>query len=206
MRTILVLAVLAILSVPVAALLLRRVRLPPLAAPVVVSQGPTVDRLQRLSHLVTTKVLISDVLVAEGEGHAGSWLVKGDGLLGVDLRRAKIVAKDDVTHRATIRLPLPELLQSRVDHERTRCWQVRKTAWLPWSGDGDKLRDQVMLEAQKLVATAAQSQEFVSQSKLSAEAIIAAFYAEVGWHVAVEWGNADSPKAVAQGCEPVLRS
>ena len=152
----------------------------------------------KLSHLVTTKVLISDVLVAEGEGHAGSWLVKGDGLLGVDLRRAKVVTKDDTVHRATVWLPLPELLQSRVDHERTRCWQVRKTAWLPWSGDGDKLRDQVMLEAQKLVAAAAQSQEFVSQSKLSAEAIIAAFYAEVGWHVEVEWGNADSPKAVAQ--------
>jgi hypothetical protein len=145
--------------------------------------------LQRLSHLVTTKVLIADVLVGEGEGHVGAWLVKGDALLGVDLRRAKIVAKDDSSRRATIELPLPELLTSRVDHSRTQTWQVRKTAWMPWSGDGDKLRDQVMREAQKLVARAARSDEYTSQSKGAAEAIIAAFFAELGWNVEVRWAE-----------------
>ena len=111
--------------------------------------------------------------------------MKGDGLLGVDLSRAKIVAKDDTSKRATIELPLPELLTSRVDHSRTQTWQVRKTAWMPWSGDGDKLRDQVMREAQKLVAQAATSSEYMAQSKMAAEAIIEAFY----WEVGVERGN-----------------
>ena len=149
-------------------------------APVIVSQGPTVEKLQRFSHLVTTKVLVADVLVGEGEGHVGAWLVKGDALLGVDLGRAKIVTKDDAARQATIELPLPELLQSRVDHDRTQTWQVRKTAWMPWSGDGDKLRDQVMREAQKLIAQAAGSREYIDQSKSAAAAIIAAFYEEVG--------------------------
>ena len=92
--------------------------------------------------------------------------MKGDALIGVDLSRAKIVTKDDTARRATIELPLPELLQSRVDHDRTQTWQVRKTAWMPWSGDGDKLRDQVMREAQKLIAQAASSREYISQSKI----------------------------------------
>ncbi len=53
-------------------------------------------------------------------------------------------------------------------------------AWMPRSGDGDKLRDQVMKEAQKLVAQAAVSQEYVAKSKEAAEAIIAEIYGEVG--------------------------
>jgi hypothetical protein len=162
------------------------------SSPVIVSQGPTVEKLQRLSHLVTTKVLVADVLVGEGEGHVGAWLIKGDALLGVDLSRAKIVVKDDTTKHATIQLPTPELLTSRVDHQRTQTWQVRKTAWMPWSGDGDKLRDQVMREAQKLIAQAAGSREYIDQSKSAAEAIIAAFYSEVGWSVDVRWATEPS--------------
>ena len=57
----------------------------------VLSQGPTVERLQRLAHLVTTRVYIADVLVGEGEGCRGAWLIKGDALIGIDLSQAKIV-------------------------------------------------------------------------------------------------------------------
>ena len=44
-----------------------------------------------------------------------------------------------------------------------------------------------MREAQKLVAQAASSEEYIGQSKMATEAIIAAFYGEVGWQVTVEW-------------------
>ncbi len=193
--------VLAVLAIVAAVLLRGRAWLPrmPTPTPIVIqSQGPTVERLQRLSHLVTTKILIADVLVGEGEGHVGAWLIKGDALLGVDLSRAKIISKDDTTRRATIQLPLPELLTSRVDHSRTQTWQVRKTAWMPWSGDGDKLRDQVMKEAQKLVAQAAVSQDYIGQSKGAAEAIVAAFYGEVGWSVVVRWAEGSDANAGAE--------
>jgi hypothetical protein len=74
----------------------------------------------------------------------------------------------------------------------------RPYLWL-WSGDGDKLRDQVMKEAQKLVAQAARSQEYVAQSKGAAEAINAAFYGEVGCSVEVRWaeGSGASSKVPA---------
>ncbi len=164
MRTLIpVLAVLTILAV----LALRgRSWLSRSPQPIVIqSLGPTVERLQKLSHLVTTKVLIADVLVGEGEGHVGAWLVKGDALLGVDLSRAKIIAKDDTARRATIQLPLPELLTSRVDHSRTQTWQVRKTAWLPWSGDGDKLRDQVMRRGRRSSLPKPQARKSTSASR-----------------------------------------
>ena len=74
-----------------------------------------------------------------------------------------------------------------MDHERTRTWEVRRTTWVPWSGDQDRLRDSVMLEAQKLVAHAAGSSENLHQAKAAAEAAIRGFYQEVGWQVQVTW-------------------
>ena len=40
----------------------------PFAPITVQSQGPTIERLERLSHLVVTRVCVADVLVGEGKG------------------------------------------------------------------------------------------------------------------------------------------
>jgi hypothetical protein len=135
---------------------LPRLLSPAMPAPVVVhSQGPTVERLERLSHLVTTRVYVADVLVGEGEGCRGAWLIKGDALVGVNLGRARIAEKDEATKQAMIVLPSPEVLQPRVDHTRTKTWEVRRMVWLPWNADQDRLRDEVMRQAQELVTRAA---------------------------------------------------
>jgi hypothetical protein len=160
---------------------------PPAEAPVVVSQGPTVERLERLAQLVSMRVCVADVLTAEGEGHRGAWLVRGDGLIGVDLAQARIVEKDNQSCQATVLLPLPRVLLARVDHQRTKTWEVRRTTWVPWRGDQDALRDSVMLHAQRMVAEAAGSEEHLAQARLGAEAVIRAFYEEVGWRVRVVW-------------------
>lgn len=114
--------------------------------------------------------------------------------------------RDDQTRRAVLRLPLPEVLQSRVDHEKTRTWEVRRTTWVPWNADADKLRDNVMRKAQKLVATAAASAENVGQAKATAETMLRAFYHEVGWEVEVTWASRTTAATTAgesQG-QPVL--
>ena len=135
------------------------------------------------------RVHVADVLTAEGDGHRGAWLIRGDALIGVNLARATILEKDDEARRAIVCLPQPEVLQSRVDHERTRTWEVRKTTWVPWSGDPDKLRDEVMRETQRLVAYAAGSSDNLGQAKAAAEAVICGFYQEVGWQVNVNWAR-----------------
>jgi len=111
----------------------------------------------------------------------------GCSLIGVDLSRAEILDKDYEARRATIRLPPPEVMQARVDHQRTKTWQVSRMAWLPWNADQDGLRDSVMLQAQQLVAQAAGSAESIQQAKAAAAAIIAGFFNEVGWRVEVTW-------------------
>lgn len=165
-------------------------RLVPAATPaafVVCSQGPTVERLERLSHLVTARVYVADVLVGEGEGCRGAWLIKGDALVGVNLGHARIAEKDEATRQALIVLPAPEVLQPRVDHQRSRTWEVRRMTWLPWNADEDRLRDEVMLQAQQLVAHAAGSNENLQQARTAAATIVKAFYEEVGWQVRVSW-------------------
>ncbi|MEI8372334.1 MAG: DUF4230 domain-containing protein [Planctomycetota bacterium] len=169
---------------------------PPPSPPVIIhSQGPTIERLERLSHLVTARVYIADVLIGEGKGCRGAWLIRGDALIAVDMSKAAVIAKDEQAKTATIRLLLPEILQARVDHGRTRTWQVQTTTWIPWTSDQDSLRDTVMRQAQELVAHAAASAENLQQAKTTAETMIRSFYAEVGWQVRVTWA---SPPSEAQ--------
>lgn len=188
----------AVLVAAAVAIALRLVPAPE-GPTVVLSQGPTVERLEQLNHLVTMRVFVADVLTAEGESCRGAWLIRGDALLGVNLGRAKILDKSEEAKQATLGLPLPEVLQCRVDHERTRTWEVRRTTWVPWSGNQDKLRDQVMLEAQKLVAHAAGAPENLGQAKANAETVLRGFYQEVGWQVNVTWERQEPIQAVSSG-------
>jgi hypothetical protein len=182
-----VIVVLAVCAGIVVCLRQLRINQPPV---IINSQGPTIEKLEKLSQLVTTRVQVADVLVGEGNGCRGSWLIKGDALLSVNLGQAKITDKQEDAKQATIILPEPQVLQPRVDHSRTRTWSVERVAWLPWSADQDALRDTVYAEAQKLVAYTAASAENISQAKLTAETVLKALYAEVGWTVTVKWDTA----------------
>ena len=96
-----------------------------------------------------------------------SWLHAGADARGD--RRLQVVPRGDQrpgarrneAGQALIVLPAPEVLQPRVDHRRSKTWEVRRMTWLPWNADQDRLRDEVMLQAQKLVARAAGSIESV---------------------------------------------
>ena len=166
---------------------LRQLRVEQPPPMVISSTGPTIERLERLSQLCTGRVYVADVLIGESDNSRGAWLIRGDSLIAVNLSKATITEKDDIARRATIRLPQPEILQARVDHEKTKTWEVKTTTWIPWRADQDRLRDEVLLQAQRLVAQAAGSKENIEQAKRAAEIVIAALYEHVGWNVKVVW-------------------
>jgi hypothetical protein len=62
--------------------------------------------------------------------------------------------------------------------------------WLPWNAGQDRLRDEVMLQAQRLVARAAGSTENLQQARTAAATIVKGFFEEVGWQVEVAWEEA----------------
>jgi hypothetical protein len=153
----------------------------------VYSTGPTVTQIESLTELVTTRISISDVLVAEGEGYRGSWIIKGDGLIAIDLSRAKVADVDSKTRTARVTLPQPRVLSARVDHERSKTWSVEKTTWLPWAGNADAIRDQAMFHAQELVKVAAGSKDNIAQARYTAEKVLQSFYRMADWQVVIDW-------------------
>ena len=100
--------------------------------PKVRSMAPTVIQLEKIGELASTRVHVTDVLWAEGEGYRGSWMINGDALLSCDMSKATLVDVDDYARTATIRIPPLRVIAARVDHEKTKTWSVEKTTWLPW--------------------------------------------------------------------------
>ena len=155
------------------------------------SPGPTVVQLERLRQLVSTRVHVADVLVGESRWLEGSWIIQGDALIGVDMARAEIVDRDERARTATIVLPRPAVLSARVNHERSRQWDIKSRSWVPLAGSllGDRraIEQQAMREAQRLVERAAGTEDNAAAARRGAEAMLAEFYRAVGWQVSVRW-------------------
>lgn len=159
--------------------------------PAVRSVGPTRVQLERLQYLVSTRVRVADVLVAESRWLEGSWIVQGDALLGVDMSQAEIASKDEKARTAIIRLPSPSVLSARVDHEASREWDVKSRGWIPLAGSvlGDRrtMEQEAMQQAQRLVERAAGSEENLAAARRGIEGMLAEFYRAIDWTVTVQW-------------------
>lgn len=88
-----------------------------------------------------------------------------------------------------------------VDHEKSRVWEMRTTTWIPWHAQPGRLLDEVMLQAQRMVAQAAGSKENIDQARRQAEVIIGALYEHVGWDVKVVWEETPAAQAAAETCQ-----
>lgn len=162
------------------------------ALPTACKRGPrftsqlSIERIERLSQLVTLKVQVADVLQAESGSVTGAWLVKGDALISVDLSKAEIAAQDPEHRTATILLPQPQVLQPRVDHRRTVTFDVR-TGWFTPSRIESRLRDDAMRQAQALVEAAVDSEENIGLARDTAEKWLRVFFEQLGWRVSISW-------------------
>ncbi len=152
---------------------------------VVTSQGPTIERLEKLSQLLVSRVHIAAVLVGVSDDSKGAFLIRGDALIGLDLSKAVITEKDDSARRATLLLPQPRVILARVDHEKSKVYEFRTTSWIPWHSQPGRLLEEAMLQAQRMVTQAAGSKENIDQARRQAEVIIAALYEQLGWHLTI---------------------
>ena len=78
---------------------------------------------------------------------------------------------------------------------------MKTTTWIPWRADQDKLRDEVMLQAQHLVTQAANSPENIEQARRQAEVIIAALYEHLGWHLTIVFQDTPAAQVAADTCQ-----
>jgi len=159
-----------------------------------VSHGPTIEKLQELGSLVTLKVHVADVLEGRSASWwgdvSGAWLIKGDALLGVDMRKASFVSRDEAARRAVVRLPAPAVMSARVDHAKTRTYEIR-TGLFRMADVADALRDDAMRQAQCLIEQAAGGEENTALARDIAERLIRGLFKELGWTVEIKWGEID---------------
>ena len=153
---------------------------------------PTIQTLEKLSHLVSLKVHIADVLEANSKAGMkyvkGAWLIKGDALLGVDMTKASIALIDHTNRYAIIMLAPPQVMSARVDHDKTKTYNVTSGTFTP--GDFESsVRDNAMREAQQLITYAANHEDNVSLARDRCELLLKGFYALTDWTIDVKWSD-----------------
>ena len=153
------------------------------------STGPTITALQAMGHLVTLKYSTGDVLEATDKSFRGAWIVKGDALIAVDLRKANLISMDEEHRRAVLQLPNPRAMSARVDHEKTKTYSFQRSTWLfvpGWAGQ-TYLQDQAMKEAQHLVESACSHEEVLEQARINAALMIRTMYQMADYSVEIRW-------------------
>ena len=164
--------------------------------PLITSTGPTVERLETLQELTVQKVHVSDVLVYRN-GWTAAWMVKGDGLIAIPLKEARIVDVNKDHQTARIVLPQPRVLTARVDHEKTLYYDHKQGLLNSVNFvNGESYPDvtaQAMKQMQRLVENAVSAPEHIDQARTNASIAIKALYKSLGWHVTVDWEPAPKP-------------
>ena len=158
--------------------------------------GPSIERMSELSQLLTLRIDVADVLVSRIDGMTGgvqlAMLVKGDVALGIDLSQARFDQIDNAHCTALLILPPPQASCARVDHDRSRLFELTSDGlWAITPGTRDYLVvvDKGMAEAQDLVASAAHNNDADDRARRHAEILLGAFFQSIGWDVKIRWAD-----------------
>lgn len=159
--------------------------------------GITIEQVQALSMLVTTRVDVADVVEARLEGRTGTikaaLLVKGDFLLGTDLSRARFESIDVAASRAVLVLAQPRVASPRLDHERTKVFAVTETGlWMITPGDDHTTAvvvERAYQQAQRYISEATNDPSLAARGRQQAETVLDAFFRPLGWTVTIRWTN-----------------
>jgi Protein of unknown function (DUF4230) len=147
---------------------------------------PSLAVIQTMSELATTRVHISDVIEGENEHWRGRWSLHGEVVLGVNLGDATYRRTDPQKREATLRLPPPHLVASKVDHERSEELSMTSLSWIGFS-DPKRLRDDVWKNADRKIQRLGQEPGHMERAKVQAERTLQSLFQGVGWKVSFEW-------------------
>ena len=160
---------------------------------VVVESLPTVERVTEIGELCVLKLKLSDILEAKTSTLKASWFIAGDALISVDLREARIEHLDRDSKQIVLQMPPLHVISPRVDHTKTKSWDIESVCWHDgWFthdklGKSQRLQQAAMRKAQESIAKLAQDPEFIDDARSSAERLISALYKETGYTVSFEW-------------------
>ncbi len=171
---------------------------------------PPIHAIDEMGHLVSIRVNVADVVEFTEERSLGipwtSWhlmyggtkvllIVKGDCLVGTDLRAAKYEAVDTVGRNVTVILPAPTVLQARVNHDSpenggSRLYALSNQgieAIIPGDSNRTRAIDGAMRVAQERVERAGRDAEVTRSAKQAAEAVVKAVFSATDWTAHIKW-------------------
>ncbi len=166
---------------------------------VIGQRGPRIEDIRQIAQLAVLRVRVSDVIEGRNAGGRALVLVYGDADVAVDWQSARLVEVDDAARRLVIELPRPKPQRARVDHERTRVYEVRKiglAAWNPLADPRPALLEDCMRAAQAAIEAAVGRETYVAQARAHTEVLLVEYHRALGWDVEVRWQ--DQPALDAQ--------
>lgn len=154
-----------------------------------VSSNPTITEIQKLGELVVLRVNVADVLEDSSEDFKGVWIVRGDAMVAVDMSLAELESTDESTKHLEVLLPQPRVIHARVDHEKTRTYDVSKKDWWNLLADSssEEFSDAGMRKAQEMVESTSAGDDMMDQARDQAELVLTNMYQLVGWEIDVVW-------------------
>ncbi len=172
------------------------------AAPIIASTAPRIEDIREIAKLAVLEVHVADVIEGRNAGGRALVLVHGDADLAVDWSAIEVAATDAEQRVLTLNLPEPQVERARVDHDRTRVYEVVKTgvaAWNPFADPRPALLEDCMRAAQQSIDRAARDPAFVAQARLRTESLLTAYHQRLGWRTAIRWSGSTVGKDAARG-------
>lgn len=163
----------------------------------VVSTAPRIEAVREIAKLAVLRVQVADVIEGRNAGARALVLVHGDADLVIDWDQIRFGRVDGVRRTLELEVPPPHVERARVDHDRTRIYEVVKTglaAWNPLADPRPALLEDCMRAAQGAVEQAASADAFATQARAQAESLLAAYHRQLGWAVEIRWQAAATPK------------
>lgn len=183
----------------------RPAAMPPPRA--VFATAPTVEQVRQVAELVALRIRVVDILTVEQagwlSGYKGAWLIQGDALWSTDLEQARLEEIISATGETSIRieLPRPDVCWARIDHARTRTYDLQSKAWLPLFRIPESVRDDALRQAQELVERAARRDDYRQQAERQTERVLTTFFAGRGLSVEIVWQDT-APATVKPSSDP----
>ena len=171
---------------------------------------PPLISLEKIGHLATVKVNVADIVeFTESRTFDIPWstwqvpyagtrvllIVKGDCLVGTDLRAARYESVDQAARTVTLALPPPVLIQARVNHDPperggSRLYSISNQgieALIPGNANRMKAIDAAMALAQRKVEEAGRSPDVMRAATDNTESILKNALGALGWTVTIRW-------------------
>jgi hypothetical protein len=154
--------------------------------PAPASTPPPIVRIQGMSHLANTKVHITDSIAGENGHYRGKWGLHGEVVIGTDLSRAQYLSADSAKGEAVLLLPTPQVIATKVNHDRSEELYLRQQTVVPLSSP-KVFRDEVWMQADQKIRRLGQDPSYVQQAKGDCQRVLEPLYQQLGWRLRIEW-------------------